>query len=54
MLTNCGSINLKRDSGAKTVKMPFAEEDYQDNNTYFIQFRALKEAVVEVQLRTQL
>lgn len=42
MLTNCGSINLKRDSGAKTVKMPFAEEDYQDNNTYFYSIQSTK------------
>ena len=42
MLTNCGSINLKRDSGAKTVKMPFAEEDYQDNNSYFYSIQSTK------------
>ena len=47
MLTN-GSINLKRDSGAKTVKMPLLKRTIKIITHIFIQFRALKEAVVEV------
>ena len=29
-MTSCGSIQYGKDGGAKTVKMPFAEEDYLD------------------------
>ena len=42
LLSSCGSINFKRDGGAKTVKMPFAEEDYQDNNTYFYSIQSTR------------
>lgn len=42
MISSCGSINFKRDSGAKTVKMPFAEEDFQDNNTYFYSIQSTR------------
>ena len=42
LLSSCGSINFKRDSGAKTVKMPFAEEDFQDNNTYFYSIQSTR------------
>ena len=42
LLSSCGSINFKRDGGAETVKMPFAEEDYQDNNTYFYSIQSTR------------
>ena len=32
LITSCGSIQYGKD--AKTVKMPFSEEDYVDNSTY--------------------
>ena len=34
IMTSCGSIQYGKDGGAKTVKMPFSEEDYVDNSTY--------------------
>ena len=34
IMTSCGSIQYGKGGGAKTVKMPFSEEDYVDNSTY--------------------
>ena len=42
IMTSCGSIQYGKDGGAKTVKMPFAEEDYLDNPPTFYSIQAAR------------
>mgnify|MGYP001158594594 CR=1 FL=1 len=42
IISSCGSINFKSQGGAKTVKMPFAEEDYLDNPPTFYSIQSAR------------
>ena len=42
IMTSCGSIQYGKDGGAKTVKMPFAEEDYLDNPPTFYSIQSAR------------
>ena len=42
VMTSCGSIQYGKGGGAKTVKMPFSEEDYVDNSTYVYSIQSTK------------
>ena len=42
IMSSCGSINFKKQGGAKTVVMPFAEEDYLDNPPTFYSIQSAR------------